>query len=83
MTHSTFHLALLCCVLPLLASSAEWNTVKGPQGIQSEQLRFWEWEDNTLLDLRGSVFQALENGPFMTRNLPAVYPSGDALKELE
>jgi hypothetical protein len=52
---------------------------RGPVGEQHEQLRFWDWHDNTLLDLRQSYFLALEGGPFKTQSLPRRYPVGAAL----
>ncbi|MBC8874014.1 MAG: hypothetical protein H8E44_31635 [Planctomycetes bacterium] len=58
---------------------------RGLAGEQHEQLRFWDWQDNTLLDLRESQFLALEGGPFHNDSLPRQYPSGaelDALTEL-
>ena len=35
---------------------------RGLAGEQHEQLRFWGWQDDTLLDLRESQFLALEGG---------------------
>ncbi len=52
---------------------------RGPVGEQHARLRFWDWQDNTLLDLRRFQFPALEGGPFAGDSLPSQYPVGAEL----
>ena len=54
----------------------------GEKGEQSEQLKFWRWPgDNTLLDLRGGIYLAHENGPVSEDSVPAPRASLAGLRE--
>ena len=78
------HVACLCLTasssLAQSTSIRDWTTSdfrsRGhieihPPGEHSAEFKFWKWPgDNTMLDLRGSVFFAHENGSFTEENIP-------------